>query len=86
MTYIDYGAGLLRAAAVERVPLGEPYDLADLYRQLASERLLAGYQVNQRFYEIGSIQGLQEAERHLSAVDSRPPSAPGSVPARGRHA
>jgi len=86
MTYIDYGACLLRAAAVERVPLGEPYDLADLYRQLAAERLLAGYQVNQRFYEIGSIRGLQEAERHLSTVDSRPPSAPASVPARGRRA
>ena len=86
MAYIDYGAGLLRAGALERIPPAEPSDLADLYRQLAAEGSLAGYEVNRRFYEIGSIDGLREAERHLKAVDARPPSAPASPSAGGPRA
>jgi len=67
MAYIDYGASLYRAAAVERMPIGEPYDLGDLTHELAAEGLLAGYEVTQRFYEIGSFEGIRETEAYLQA-------------------
>ena len=71
MAYIDYGAGLLRAAALGRVAADKPTDLGDLYHDLASEGLLAGYEVDSRFYEIGSVDGWQETDRHLAQLSRR---------------
>ena len=68
MHYIDYGASLLRVSALERIPPDEPHDLADLFHALADEGRLAGYEVTQRFYEIGSPDGLRETERYLQEV------------------
>ena len=65
MAYIDYGASLYRASAVERMPLDEPYDLGDLTHALAADGLLAGYEVTQRFYEVGSFDGIRETEAYL---------------------
>jgi len=65
MAYIDYGASLFRATALERIPSNEPYDLGDLTHTLAAEGLLAGYEVTQRFYEVGSFGGIRETERYL---------------------
>lgn len=65
MDYIDYGAALLRREALERIPPDEPYDLADLYGALVAERQMVGYEVTRRFYEIGTPQGLAEAEAFL---------------------
>jgi NDP-sugar pyrophosphorylase family protein len=65
MTYIDYGAALLRDTAIERIPADQPYDLADLYSALVAERRMIGYEVMQRFYEIGSHEGLAETQAYL---------------------
>jgi NDP-sugar pyrophosphorylase family protein len=65
MNYIDYGVSLLRRAALERLPVQEVCDLADLYADLASEGVLLGYEVTHRFYEIGSPNGLAETEAYL---------------------
>lgn len=69
MRHIDYGVALLRRAAVERIPPDRRSDLADLYRALVAEGLMAGYEVERRFYEIGSPAGLEEARAHLAARD-----------------
>jgi len=67
MEWIDYGFIMLSAAAVtERVAPGKTADLADLMRDLSNEGRLAGYEVTERFYEIGSPQGLADLERHLA--------------------
>jgi NDP-sugar pyrophosphorylase family protein len=65
MRHVDYGALLLRRDAVERIPPDEPYDLADLLRVLVAEGRMIGYEVSQRFYEIGSHDGLGEARAWL---------------------
>lgn len=65
MRHIDYGALLLRRDAVERIPPGEPHDLADLLRVLVREGRMIGYEVAQRFYEIGSPDGLAETRAWL---------------------
>jgi NDP-sugar pyrophosphorylase family protein len=65
MAFIDYGANLLRAEALERIPTDEPYDLGDLSHALAAEGRLAGYEVTQRFYEVGSFAGIRETEEYL---------------------
>jgi NDP-sugar pyrophosphorylase family protein len=65
MRHIDYGALLLRRAAVERIPPDEPHDLADLLRNLVGEGRMIGYEASQRFYEIGSPEGLAAARAWL---------------------
>jgi NDP-sugar pyrophosphorylase family protein len=66
MRHIDYGVAILTRGVVEqRVPTGVPYDLADLYQQLVAEGTMIGYEVTERFYEIGSPSGLEETRRHL---------------------
>lgn len=70
MRYIDYGVQILRRQAAERLLVNRPSDLADLYRVLVSEGRMVGYEVTQRFYEIGTPQALEEARQHLSVVAS----------------
>lgn len=65
MEYIDYGVALLRREALERIPPNTPYDLADLYSSLVDERQMIGYEVSQRFYEIGSPGGLEETRIYI---------------------
>jgi NDP-sugar pyrophosphorylase family protein len=67
MTHVDYGVALLRGAVLARLPADRPCDLADLYTELVGEGRMAGYEVTQRFYEIGSPRGLQETQEYLLA-------------------
>lgn len=65
MAFIDYGASLLRREALARIPEGQPYDVADLYRTLIGEGRMLGHEVTRRFYEIGSHEGLAETRAFL---------------------
>lgn len=65
MHHIDYGLGILEAESLASWPDEEPFDLADVYGSLLSEKQLAGYEVIERFYEIGSAQGLAELDAFL---------------------
>ena len=67
MRHIDWGLGMLRASAVASRPIGEPWDLAELYEQLSTSARLAGHEMTRRFYEIGSFDGLAETNRLLAA-------------------
>ena len=63
MDYIDYGVSALRARLVaERIPAGRKGDLAELYHTLSVEGLLGGFEVTERFYEIGSPAGVRDFE------------------------
>ena len=66
MEYIDYGLGILTAEIFSGYPAGQPFDLADVYHQLSLAGKLAGHEVQERFYEIGSHEGLKEAEVYFS--------------------
>jgi D-sedoheptulose 7-phosphate isomerase len=71
MRHIDYGLGILKTSALEKVPLDQPYDLALLYERLVKENQLAGFEVFQRFYEIGTIDGLTETREMLARRKGR---------------
>lgn len=64
MRWIDYGLGGMKVSALELVDPAER-DLSELYRKLAAEELLFGYEANERFYEIGTPSGLEETDRFL---------------------
>jgi NDP-sugar pyrophosphorylase family protein len=65
MQFIDYGLGILDSNALAAWPEGKAFDLADVYRDLVSRNELAGFEVAQRFYEIGSPEGLAELDAML---------------------
>jgi len=65
MHHIDYGLSLLSQPAFDPFPPGTRFDLADLLQRLVAQRQLAGYEVTERFYEIGSPEGLRELENLL---------------------
>jgi NDP-sugar pyrophosphorylase family protein len=68
MRHIDYGLSLFKAAAFEPYSAGQPFDLAEVMGKLVHEKQLAGYEVRERFYEIGSPAGLAELEILLKAT------------------
>lgn len=60
MRHIDYGIAVLSASVFVPFPDEEAFDLADVYSRLVSAKQMAAYEVRQRFYEIGSPEGLAE--------------------------
>jgi MurNAc alpha-1-phosphate uridylyltransferase len=67
MQYIDYGLGVLTRTALQTIPDDRAVDLAEVYQDLLKREELAGFEMNERFYEIGSLQGLEETRTLLSA-------------------
>jgi N-acetyl-alpha-D-muramate 1-phosphate uridylyltransferase len=65
MHHIDWGLGVLKAVAFEKYPADEPLDLARVYQDLLAANDLAAFEVHQRFYEIGSPEGLAETDAYL---------------------
>jgi NDP-sugar pyrophosphorylase family protein len=66
--WIDYGLSILSAGVIaEWVPSGAVVDLADVYHELSREGQLAGFEVAERFYEVGSPEGLAELDAYLTA-------------------
>jgi NDP-sugar pyrophosphorylase family protein len=71
MCWIDYGLiALRRSVLAEQVPSETVFDLAPVLSALAAEGRLGGFEVPDRFYEIGSPQGRDELETLLQ--DRRP--------------
>lgn len=67
MRWIDYGLGGLGVSALEFVDEAES-DLATLYGRLAEEGELCGFEVADRFYEIGTAEALSETEHFLRSA------------------
>ncbi len=65
MRHIDYGLSCLTADALQRWPEGAAFDLAEVMRDLLTRDQLAAFEVAERFYEIGSPEGLLDAEAML---------------------
>ncbi len=65
MHHIDYGLGVFRAAAFDGFPRDAVVDLAAVQTQLCQQGQLAGYEIKERFYEIGSHEGLAELDTLL---------------------
>ena len=65
MQYIDYGLGILNRQVLMAYPPCEPFDLAKVYNFLSIQGKLAGFEVFERFYEIGSHAGIVETQTYL---------------------
>lgn len=67
LTFVDYGLSVMRRELVAQ--LVEPEgtgDLADVFHRLSTQGQLAGHEVLERFFEVGSPAGLRDLEQHLT--------------------
>lgn len=71
MEYIDYGLGMFLPSVFEDVEEGRPSQLAEIYQRLVVEKQLLAYEVKERFYEVGSFEGLRELDALLSTDPDR---------------
>lgn len=65
MRHIDYGLGAFEPSVFADIPAGESYSLERVYQDLLASQKLAGFEVFERFYEIGSPEGLRETDQFL---------------------
>ncbi len=70
--HIDYGATALRRHLVEKLPIGEPRGLEALQHELAGRKRLRACLAHERFFEVGSPEGLAELDRYLRTRASTP--------------
>lgn len=69
MQYIDYGLGMFYKRIWDTFPGDQAFDLAEVYNHALAHGQLAGYEIPDRFYEIGSFAGLEELRRLLSTSE-----------------
>ena len=67
MRHIDYGLGAFRSAAFAQLPPDQPCDLAALYQDLLRRGQLAAWESPERFYEIGSLEGIRDLTEFLAS-------------------
>lgn len=65
MHHIDYGLSYFRSEAFKDIRLNQSFDLADLCSDLSAQKKFNGYEVFNRFYEIGSHKGIQDFTEYI---------------------
>ncbi|MFC2010531.1 sugar phosphate nucleotidyltransferase [Chloroflexota bacterium] len=68
MVYIEYGVNILKKEVLGMVPDDRFYSLGDLFIQLIEMKELLAFEVKERFFEIGSLQGLREFEEYIGGA------------------
>ena len=68
MKYIDYGLSILSADVFKTYLNKSIFDLSDLYESLSLQKKIEGYQVYERFYEIGSKEGIKELVEEVDSL------------------
>lgn len=63
MNYIDYGLSIFYPEHFDDMPCD--FDLSVIQEKYSSNKLMQHYIVKNRFYEIGSIEGLKEFNEHI---------------------
>ena len=68
MVYIEYGANIFRREVLKMVPENQAYSLDELFPRLIEMDELLAFEVKERFYEIGSPEGLEDFRQYIKGV------------------
>jgi N-acetyl-alpha-D-muramate 1-phosphate uridylyltransferase len=71
MAHIDFGLSVVSRGVFSAYDGSKALDLSDIWRELSLRGQLAALEVSERFYEIGSPQGIRDADAYLSRLSSR---------------
>lgn len=67
MVYIDAGLSIFKKEVLKKLPHGKQIPLDAMIKQLIDLGQLSAYITKQRFYEVGSIKGLQDFRNYIKA-------------------
>ena len=65
LRYIDYGLLVLQKKILNVIPSDQFVNLDFLINYLIDKKQLASYEVHERFYEIGTLEGIRDFENYL---------------------
>lgn len=65
MAWIDYGISLLSKKLLLQKSNNQYWDLASFFQEISQKNLMIGFPVAERFYEIGSYQGIAATENFI---------------------
>jgi NDP-sugar pyrophosphorylase family protein len=65
MQYIDFGLNAFNSDVFNNYPSNEYIELSSIQTTLATRKELIGFQVSQRFYEVGSFDGIEIFQNYL---------------------
>ena len=65
MVYIDYGVNVFRKQALGIIPENQYCSLETVFPQLIEANELLAYEVRERFFEVGSINGIEEFTSYI---------------------
>jgi NDP-sugar pyrophosphorylase family protein len=68
MQHIDFGLGLFQSAVFSKWSKQQVFGLEAVYQRLLAEGQLASYETTDRFFEIGSVEGIREATRYFNKM------------------
>ena len=71
MQHIDYGLTAFRSEVFSQRS-AEPFDLAEVMRELVAKKEMTAFEVTERFYEIGSPAGIADLDAYLLTENHRP--------------
>ena len=71
MNYIDYGLSIIDSVIFNSFPFNKTFDLADVFEDLSNKNMLAGLEIFDRFYEIGSINGLNDTINFFKQMENK---------------
>lgn len=64
-SHIDFGLSVFKNSVFDPYPEGEKIDLSNICEALSDSNLLAGFELHERFYEIGSHEGIQSFTKYI---------------------
>ena len=65
MEYIDYGLSIFKKEALRFLPAEEARDLSVLHLGLIADKQLLAFPVDQRYYQVGSFDGIEEFKAYI---------------------
>lgn len=71
MNYIDYGLSIIDSVIFNSFPFNKTFDLSDVFEDLSNKNMLAGLEIFDRFYEIGSINGLNDTINFFKQMENK---------------
>ena len=71
MVYVDYGASVFNKKALQLIPEKQPFFFEDFFIRLIEKKQLLAFEVDHRFYEIGSPQGLKDFKAFVKETIKR---------------
>jgi len=63
--FIDYGLSVFNKKVLDFFPKNKNLDISELNQYLISKNQLASLEMNKKFFEIGSFEGIQDFEKYL---------------------